>query len=154
MTRLAPILMLSLVVACSMPGPSSVHVSRDVVYAPDVAFHAGFWREEINKVYPDAVVVFAHGTDFGDRWYVWIDEGSVAPVEQVVIRLRRTYPTSRIVLIVCNPGGYTLDAPGVSYAKDNVWVSPDQVVGSLNILRDRMHDYVGSFDEFVHNPAQ
>lgn len=112
-----------------------------------------YWREEIGKYDPTAVIVFGHGIMVGPTWCVSRYDGAIAPVKTVVDLIRNDYPHQRIYLLICNPSGISLDSPGVSYAKVNVWKFPDTYFLRYNTLDDMFDvDNAGGLDEFVHNP--
>ena len=112
-----------------------------------------YWEREIKKSDPDPILVFGHGANIGGVWFVSRYDGKIAPVNWVVNKIRKEFPSQRIYLIICNPGGIDLDIPGVSYAKVNVWKFPDVNFLSGATLDDMFDmDNAGALDEFIHNP--
>lgn len=95
------------------------------------------WRVEIARRFPGAVAVFGHGGDDGE-WIIVPDyvmpglfgtvviHGTPRPLVDVIAETKAKYPGRFIVCVVCNPGHYKLDRPGVAYAMDEVWLQPDK----------------------------
>lgn len=110
------------------------------------------WGHEVAMRYPNAVVLFAHGGDTDGEWTVHPDKfnlsASVAagrpvydhlphfPVKFLVEVTRERFPGRPIVLVMCNPGGYRLDIPGVHYAVTDVLQRTDRVAGRSGVARD------------------
>lgn len=121
------------------------------------------WERQIEKVYPAAVVVFAHGGDVDGQWALHPDhfakneEGEVELVWDKVIlvhdeiaKLHHMYPGRTIVLISCNPSHHLLHGEhGVVYADREVWVTPDSDAPHLR-LEMNPDDGVGDIHEFIH----
>jgi hypothetical protein len=132
--------------------PTPFHVA---VLSDDIRASVAWWRTEIRERYPtqEIVMVVCHGADFGDEWWAVPSATMHLLVSDLVGRVREAHPTARIVLITCNPGGHKLDAAGVTYALDDVWVRPDVYVDPVNnVLRDMWDDSIGDIWEFQENP--
>lgn len=145
---------------CAVPSSPSALTDREmissnpiVVWSDDLADGKDPWHREISTKYGTFVAVMVHGVELGDSWYVWPTDNNVRPMQAVVDELREQYPDTRIVLLACNPGGHSIDTPGVTYATRSVWVLPDRSVSHvLNLSRDRAEDLIGKIDEFTANP--
>jgi hypothetical protein len=139
---------------------------RDRGVSPSVSFHlyevsfadvvsAWFWEfydAEYSQGRGIAFVV-GHGWDFEGEWYLWSSDDRILIVREIVDDVRKQYPGDVIVLIVCNPGGYVLDTPGVAYAKNDIWVLPDSRIDTEFVVNARRQDNVtGQASEFVFNP--
>lgn len=131
-----------------------------VCLADSLEWSVELWRSEIARRYPGAVGLVCHGGDMGHwtlhpdhRRLVLLPTGPIPfylqdrpfPVEQEIAVLRAKYPGRRIVLVVCNPGHYRLNIPGVSYALESVWAVPDR---SLNPRSQQHPEDVGNVFEF------
>lgn len=128
-------------------GVNSIVVSYDLVYSTDE------WEAEVKDEYPNALLIFGHGeTDpKTGEWYIYPSWGSPMPVELFVSFMRAYHPDRHIVLVVCNPDSLPLaGVEDVSYATENVWVLPDEVVPEKwqNVRDSRDNAAVGSIEEF------
>jgi hypothetical protein len=128
---------------------------QDVIcYNADVAWGQDYWLREASSQYAEFILVMGHGDTYNGEWMMKPDHSAPVPVRTMIDSVRSEYPGVRIVLIVCNPGGHTLDDPGVTYATDNVWVLPDRFIDlGTNLYRDtKIGDGTGNIYEFVENP--
>lgn len=108
------------------------------------------WYRETARRYPEPVVfIGGHGGDRGGEWVVvaeHTDPAEYLAVSRVVAEVRAEHPTTRIVLLVCNPGRYELAGhAGITYARDNLWMLPDR---SLLIRNQVTPEYFGNIFEF------
>lgn len=129
---------------------------RIKVYSPDLTIGAAEWYEKARQRFGDDVVLIAgHGENVLGVWALFPQNGPPVPLQWLVAIERQSNPRAVIVLLSCNPHHEKLDAPGVAYATENVWIHPD---GSpFNDVQREVLDilfpqYVGSIDEFVFNP--
>ena len=113
-----------------------------------------YWEREIERQYPNAVVIMAHGRiGYDGEWRLYPAYFPSITVQDAIARVRVDYPHRRIVLLACNPGGIVIDNPGVIYATRNVWLIPDSVTFPGMDFDTLTHeDLVGSLDEMIHNP--
>jgi hypothetical protein len=130
--------------APSVPGRIDV---VSYVDAPNMAQFLVMWRTEVQRRYPDAVMVVCHGTDYNGKWCAapMIDGrfGLLIPMDVFVPRIQKKYPGRRIVMVTCNPGHYRLNIPGVVYALDSVWMQTD-----VDLRKDIA---IGNIYEFTEN---
>lgn len=112
------------------------------------------WATETETRYPEFFLIVAHGQTLDGEWHVFPDEGDPVPTSDAVAVFRERGVDERIVLVVCNPQGHSLNSPGVSYARKTVWSQPDRFLTFriAAVFRDHPEDGIGSIDEFVHNP--
>lgn len=115
------------------------------VRSPDLAQFAWMWKEEVRRKYGTAIILMSHGTDVLGGWWCQNGRGGLMPIELAVEQLRGLYPVRRIVLVVCNPGGYDLHIPNVSHSMSDVWVVPDRNLTPRSLIEP---DVVGSIYEF------
>lgn len=129
---------------------------RLVVYGEHHNNSIQYWEREAKSYFDeDVVMIVGHG-GLNDKG-VWIIQnqidGSEEPVEYAVFRARRDFPGRRIILICCNEAGVTLNFPGVSYAKENVWFYPDSIFEPGHNLDQLIgQPGAGDYRDFVHNP--
>lgn len=132
--------------ACSpTPPPPSPTVSA--VLFPIIAvskdpLFSTVWVQEVQRRFPKgAVIVFGHGkSDDNDQWATseqsvvrilgrnFLENKPSVPLVELVLEIRREYPSKPIVLVVCNGDKHRLNNKGVYYALKNVWTSPDFVI--------------------------
>lgn len=125
------------------PNYTVLHYCEDLVWVQEE------WVIETQRRYDKFVLVLCHGTELAGQWYATPDLSPPLPVRELVRDVRRRFPERRIVLIVCNPGGFILREPGVSFATTLVWTLPDSFVNPFaNYMRDLPHNYVGDINEF------
>jgi hypothetical protein len=131
--------------------PSRPHT---ILYGgPSLSVAVSHWKVDILEQDPDPIIITGHGGSVGGLWFITRLDGAITPVESIVARARKQYPSQRIYLLVCNPGNITLDIPGVTYALKNVWLLPDSVLLEDEGLDEILgRDSAGSLDEFIHNP--
>ena len=98
-----------------------------IIYSEDLIWFERMWSREVRRLYPNAIIVMSHGHDKKDDWYCDYGLGDIL-VKTLVAQLREEYPIRRIVLMICNPGGYILDASNVTYSLENVWMIPDRAL--------------------------
>lgn len=112
----------------TIPAVQATHVSLPIlVYSETLRQYAPKWETEVYRRYPNSVLVLAHGNDMdGSWWCEYPDDDNRRLVSELIDQIRIQYPLRRIVLMICNPGGYKLDIPNISYALSNVWVIPDR----------------------------
>lgn len=127
-----------------------------IVGSEDLGAFTGEWMDEVGRRYSDALVVFVHGdSDPRDQWYYRsrFDEDG-GKVEDMLRALRLSNPNRRIVLVCCNPGGYNVTIPGVTYAASNVWLVPNSFQSAgKNFVRDALAGpATGDIFEFVETP--
>jgi len=125
-----------------------------LVGSADIADWINEWSTEVRQRYANAVIVFAHGVDRGGMWFSEPSIGNPISVEKLIDNIREIHPTRRIVLVMCNPGKHKISAPGVTYARNNVWVVPDRVIGDFSKFMRAMTepDFLGGIYEFTENP--
>lgn len=154
-TRIIGTIMLAIgiVAGCTFtpaPLPDRDYTVDSTTLSFDLILGAERWEREVQKRYPDALVVMVHGRtdEQSGQWYAYPSVGQAAPVRELVASLRVYYPDRRIVLVVCNPDGKRLTGvDDVSYARENVWVIPDDQTGFT--VRDLIDpEAVGSIWEF------
>lgn len=104
----------------------SMHVAPDAA----VAASASFWRTEVSRRFPNAVVIICHGGDINGVWYMFpADLPFPVRAADYMASVRKAVPIERpIVMVTCNPGGHCLGIPGVFHAMDNVWFVPDKSI--------------------------
>lgn len=125
-----------------------------VVYSADIDQARDYWPSEAARRYDgDFVVVVCHGYTIGNLWFVTPDGRDPLPTTALIREVRQTYPTERLILVVCNSDGVQIDTPNVSYAPNIVWVRPDRWVDPVsNVFRDIvMGNPVGDIHEFLEN---
>lgn len=107
------------------------------------------WKEEISRRFPDAYVVFTHGTSLMGMWAMETPDGP-ASVQKYAEDLVAKYPDREIVFVVCNPGHYVINIPHVHYALDSVWMVPDRYTHGLFTISRSAFDpgVVGNIYEF------
>lgn len=130
---------------------------RFVLQSSDLVIGLDLWSREAARRYDKFVLLAVHGVSMNDNWYAVgdIPRRHVTPMPILISQVKKKFPGYRIVMIVCNPGNLSVDYPGVSYARKNVWVTPDSFVGIFtNTLRDIPVDGVGNIDEFIENPVK
>jgi len=143
--------------ACHVPAHNPNYFA-DVSIMPacaDLLEASGQWVVEIQTRYPQALVVFVHGNvDPGSgEWFAYPDIGAPISMYDLVDNLRVKIGPRRIILLACNPGRLPFDAPGVSYALNDVWITPDSFASVVGQLRDVYEpDVIGSIAEFTENP--
>ena len=105
----------------------------------------------------DFVVFLSHGGSIGGRWVCEYGPPYIYTVEYVVADIRRKLgprnADTPIVLIVCNPWGYSVSDDATWYAEHNVFLIPDSAmdVGANDNRRNELpcgDVVVGWFDEF------
>lgn len=143
-------------------GYESIPDSQPVAHRVDVIVldrsleeYAEAWRTEVARRFPDAVVVFAHGTEFPEK--LWICKvpnfGSEAiTADQLAQYYKDKFPGRTIVLLACNGGHLHLHVHGVWHATDDVWLIPDRAVPEEQVGRSlKDAGAVGSIFEFVED---
>jgi len=113
------------------------------------------WLPEIiDRVGTNIVLVVGHGNVEEGEWAVYDADAVPSPVTWVIKRLRSQYPDRIIVLFVCNPTGIVLDAPGILYGKESLWVVPDRVAPQPDrTVSDFLFpDVIGKASELTLNP--
>lgn len=121
--------------------------------APGMEPSVALWEIEVERRFPGAFIYATHGSVAA---HTWICQGEADPsslaeadfVHDLALRLRAQFPDRVIVLIVCNPGHFKLHVPGVYYARDNVWLTPDKFSNLTDFLHIIMPDAVGNIFEF------
>jgi len=116
-----------------------------LVYSPDLESFAPYWCTEAQRRYSNCIVVMAHGFDMGEWWCQYGD--SVIRVELLIHRLQGQYPGRRIVIVVCNPGGYDLQIPGVTHTLTSSWAMPDRAMLSRSYSHPRLVGNIFELDE-------
>ena len=109
--------------------------NTSIVYAEDLIWYEQYWSREVYRRYPNAIIIMSHGFDYNGQW--WCDYTSLETilVEDLVALIREQYPVRRIVLVICNPGGYTLDLSNVSYSLENMWRMPDRDLSPRSFVK-------------------
>jgi len=102
--------------------------SNAVVYSEDLLWYERYWVRETHRRYPNALIIMAHGFNYQEEWWCEYTGLRLIRVTDLVKLTRKQYPVRRIVLVICNPGGYTLTLSNVSYSLENVWVMPDRAI--------------------------
>lgn len=121
--------------------------------APGMESSVALWEQEVERRFQGAYIYAAHG---GVAAHSWICQGPNDPsdiaeaefVRDVALRLRAQFPDRVIVLIVCNPGHFKLHVPGVYYARDSVWLTPDKYAGYCDLAHLLTPEAVGNIFEF------
>lgn len=151
---------LAMVTYRGLTTPASIDV---INLADSISWSNAAWKVEVQRRFPDAIVVSCHGGDDENGvWCLWGDTfdplASVltgksmfrqlppVPVEDFVRNIQKQRPGRQIVLLVCNPEHHTLKAKGVAYAMDSVWTIPDRAI--LPRSGDKPGD-LGNIFEFV-----
>jgi hypothetical protein len=132
------------------PSPRRVEV---VLLAQSLFWSVPEWHDEVERLYPDSVMIVCHGGSEGGRWLLQPDHyvrhstgvgipvpDPKRPVEDVYWEYRKKYPDKTIVLVACNPGGHRPFLPNCVYATAEVWTTPD---------RARRPGAVGTIHEFL-----
>lgn len=122
-------LILLLLVGCA-PLKSQPVISSPpdaIVWNRNIARAAYTWRSEVDRRFPGAVMLIAHGSNnYLGEWYLWPDPPlRPMPVEQAARIIKGIYGNRPLVLVVCNPGHEHLPVGGVFYSKESVWTVPD-----------------------------
>jgi hypothetical protein len=103
--------------------------------------------------YESFVLLMVHGNEFAGEWFAFPDDTPPVLVECLVQAAQQAFPDTRVVAVICNPGGVSLETPGVSYATRSVWIIPDRFLDPWrNLLRDFPLNEVGNIYEFIENP--
>lgn len=109
---------------------------------------SNFWRTEVARRFPDAVVVACHGGEFIEgEWLVKSPEFGKAAItaDKLAQHFKDKYPGRVIVMLACNPGHLHLHVSGVYHAMDSVWCLPDRATMSDQVHNRLMLD--GGFGE-------
>jgi hypothetical protein len=123
------------------------------------------WLTEARKRFVNPVLFACHGgyeineIKVGDetvtdiQWWCYPDAPrKPMSVQAAADTLANLYPDRDIVFTVCNPQGSEIKTKRVWYAKQKVWIVPDDFQPSFEWMRhetDRDFDGVGSIWEFV-----
>lgn len=105
-----------------------------IIYSEDLIWYERMWSREARRRYPNAILLMSHGFDNNGEW--WCDYTGLQwiLVEDLVKLTREQYPVRRIVLVICNPGGYTLTLSNVSYPLEDIWLIPDRDMNSRSTV--------------------
>lgn len=134
----------------SVQPPTLPTVADSICWNADLRGSPRAWRREVDRRFPGAVILSAHGNNYQGTWMIFPDPPLYPiTVEQACLLLKSAYGDRFIVLIVCNPSHADLNVGGVFYAKDTVWASPHSRSGPLGFLRVMRPTNVGSIDKFV-----
>lgn len=132
----------------SLPNPDMVAKKNIsiVVGSEDLAPHIDQWVREASRRYDDFILIMIHGRDLFD----WAEDS----IELIAEARARHGEGRRIIYVVCNGEGVELTVPGVSYARRNVWATPDSYVSTaMNIARDEAQDLLGNVFEMIETEA-
>ncbi len=108
------------------------------------------WTHEAERKWGTRpVVVSCHGSIDNGRWTLVPDDSRLPRLdaESVAWTLHEVFPGRRVLYISCNPGGVTLDVPGLCYAKKNIWTTPDS-----GAKRPTTQRCTGTLADFTINP--
>lgn len=121
--------------------------AKDVIVNLDEIFIGNVpgWIQEIDKVYPGSVIVFAHGGDVNGEWVLHPDHFAIGEdgeagivwdttitVHHEIAEIHKYYPGRLIVLVSCNPNHHLLHGEhGVVYADRDVFTSPDSAAPKI-----------------------
>lgn len=123
------------------------------------------WLQSARKRFVNPVIFSCHGgyeykykmVD-GERieyreWYLYPDEPrEKMPADSAAKTLANLYPDRDVVFMACNEYGHTLTVRRVFYARQKVWIVPDEYQSPFKFLQHetlRDWDSVGSIWEFV-----
>lgn len=128
---------------------STVNTTTTLVYSESLYQYAPIWSKEAHRKYPNSIVILSHGNDIDGLWWCeYPDYDGKRLVSELVDQIRFQYPLRRIVLVICNPGGYVLTTPNISYSLTNIWVVPDR---ELDIRSWIYPDTIGNIYEMQEN---
>ena len=117
-----------------------------IIYSENLLWYERYWSRESKRRYTNAILILSHGHDFNGQWTCDYGTGRIL-VEDLVNLTRKQYPIRRIVLVICNPGGYTLTLPNVSYSLKNIWLMPDRDVHPRSTMRPNVSGNIYEMQE-------
>jgi hypothetical protein len=85
------------------------------------------WEKEIGRLYPDAVLICAHGgTNLRNEWVLEVDGAPSVSAKTMAKIAKAFFPGKRIFFVSCNEDALTLDEPGVFYSRRIVAANPNR----------------------------